>query len=148
MQRFDKENYAAYANKRAGRSPVLKNFFAAFLVGGGICVLGEGLFSLYLFLGLDEKTAGVTVTVSLIFLSALLTFLGVFDRLARVAGAGTLLPVTGFANAVVSPAMDNKSEGFVLGVGAKMFIVAGPVLVYGAAAGVVLGIITFFFGAK
>ena len=148
MQRFDKENYAAYANKRAGRSPVLKNFFAAFLVGGGICLLGEGLFSLYLFLGLDEKTAGVTVTVSLIFLSALLTFLGVFDRLARVAGAGTLLPVTGFANAVVSPAMDNKSEGFVLGVGAKMFIVAGPVLVYGAAAGVVLGIITFFFGAK
>lgn len=148
MQRFDKEKYAAYANKRAGRSPILKNCMTAFLVGGGICLLGEGLFSLYLLWGLEEKVAGMAVTVSLIFLSALLTFLGVFDRVARFAGAGTLLPVTGFANAVVSPAMDNKSEGFVLGVGAKMFIVAGPVLVYGAAAGVALGIITFFFGVK
>ena len=141
MQRFDKEKYAAYANKRAGRSPVLKNLLFAFLIGGGICLLGEALFSLYVYLGLAEKTAGVTVTVSLIFLSALFTILGVFDRLARVAGAGTLLPVTGFANAVVSPAMDNKSEGFVMGVGAQMFIVAGPVLVYGTAAGVLLGIV-------
>ncbi len=143
MQRFDKEKYAAYANARAGRSPVLKNFLFAFLIGGTICLLGELLFSLYVFLGLSERTAGVTVTVSLIFLSALLTALGVFDRIARVAGAGTLLPVTGFANAVVSPAMDNKSEGFVMGVGAKMFVVAGPVLVFGTAAGVLLGLITY-----
>lgn len=141
MQRFDKEKYAAYANKRAGRSPLVKNLLAAFFVGGGICLLGEALFSLYLLWGLSEKTAGVTVTVSLIFLSALLTCLGVFDRIARFAGAGTLLPVTGFANAVVSPAMDNKSEGFVMGVGSKMFVVAGPVLVYGTAAGVLLGVV-------
>ena len=141
MQRFDKEKYAAYANQRAGRSPLVKNLLAAFFVGGGICLLGEALFSLYLLWGLSEKTAGVTVTVSLIFLSALLTCLGVFDRIARFAGAGTLLPVTGFANAVVSPAMDNKSEGFVMGVGSKMFVVAGPVLVYGTAAGVLLGVV-------
>ena len=148
MQRFDKEKYAAYANARAGRSPIFKNLLFAFLIGGGICLLGELLFTLFLSLGLDERTSGVTVTVSLIFLSACLTFLGVFDRIARVAGAGTLLPVTGFANAVVSPAMDNKSEGFVMGVGSKMFVVAGPVLVFGTAAGVVLGsvlyILSFF----
>ena len=146
MQRFDKEKYAAYANARAGRSPIAKNLFFAFLIGGGLCLLGEALFSLYTYFGLDTRTAGLCVTVSLIFLSALLTFLGVFDRIARVAGAGTLLPVTGFANAVVSPAMDNKSEGFVMGVGAKMFIVAGPVLVFGTAAGVVLGIIYYIVG--
>lgn len=143
MQHFDKEKYMRTVKMRERRSPVLKNLFAAFFVGGCICLLGEGLFSLYLSLGLAEKTAGVTVTVSLIFLSALLTLLGVFDRIARFAGAGTLLPVTGFANAVVSPAMDNKSEGFVMGVGAKMFIVAGPVIVYGTAAGAVLGAVYY-----
>lgn len=143
MQRFDKEKYAAYANKRAGRSPVVKNLSFAFFIGGGICLFGELLFSLYVYWGLSEEAAGVTVTVSLIFLSALFTLLGVFDRLARVAGAGTLLPVTGFANAVVSPAMDNKSEGFIMGVGAKMFVVAGPVLVYGTAAGALLGAVLY-----
>ncbi len=146
MQHFDKESYAAYAKKRAGRSPVLKNSLAAFLVGGSICLLGELLFTLYTALGAGAREAGLLVTLSLIFLSALCTFFGVFDRLARVAGAGTLLPVTGFANAVVSPAMDNKSEGFVLGVGAKMFTVAGPVLVYGTAAGVLVGVVYYIVG--
>lgn len=146
MQRFDKEKYAAYATARAGRSPVLKNIFAAFLVGGGISLFGELLFFVYMRLGLSEQEAGLTVTVSLITLSALLTVCGVFDRIARFAGAGTLLPVTGFANAVVSPAMDNKSEGFVMGVGAKMFVVAGPVLVFGTAAGVLLGLVYFILG--
>ncbi len=143
MQRFDKEKYASYAEARARRSPVFKNLLAAFFVGGSICLLGQALATLYLHLGLSEKEAALAVTVSLIFLSALLTFFGVFDRIARFAGAGTLLPVTGFANAVVSPAMDNRSEGFVMGVGAKMFIVAGPVIVFGVAAGVVLGVISF-----
>ena len=146
MQHFDKESYAAYAKKRAGRSPILKNSLAAFFVGGGICLFGEALFSLYTHLGASARTAGLLVTLSLIFLSALLTFFGIFDRIARFAGAGTLLPVTGFANAVVSPAMDNKSEGYVLGVGAKMFTVAGPVLVYGTAAGVLVGIVYYVIG--
>ena len=146
VQYFDKEKYAALAKARAGKSPIAKNFTAAFLVGGGLCLLGQLLLRLYTMLGASEKTGYLLVTVSLIFLSALLTVLGVFDRIARFAGAGTLLPVTGFANAVVSPAMDNKSEGFVMGVGAKMFLVAGPVLVFGIAAGAVLGLLTLLVG--
>ena len=146
MERFQKENYAKYTDKRARRSPWLKNVVSAFFVGGGICLLGQALFSLYVWLGSDEQTASLLVTVSLIFLSALLTFLGVFDRIARFAGAGTLVPVTGFANSVVAPAMDNKSEGFIMGVGAKMFIVAGPVLVYGVLSGALLGVIEWVLG--
>lgn len=141
MQRFDKESYAAYVDERAKRSPKIRNLLAAFFVGGGICLLGQLLFSLYLFLGMDKQTAGLLVTVSFIFLSAVLTTVGVFDRMARFAGAGTFLPVTGFANAVVSSAIDSKSEGYVMGVGAKMFAVAGPVIVYGIAAGAVVGLI-------
>lgn len=141
MQRFDKEAYARYAKSRAGRSPVVKNAVMAAITGGSICLLGEALFTLYGAWGLSEKVAGLCVTVSLIFLSALLTFFGVFDRIARFAGAGTLLPVTGFANAVVSPAMDNKSEGLVMGVGAKMFIIAGPVIVFGTAAAAAYGLL-------
>lgn len=141
MQYFDKDRYAALVQESAPRSPFLKNALLAFLTGGSICLLGEALRALYAALGADEQTAYTLVTISLISLSALLTVCGVFDRIARCAGAGTLLPVTGFANAVVSPAMDNKSEGFVLGVGAKMFIVAGPVIVFGITAGAVYGII-------
>ena len=141
MHYFDKDRYAALVKRTAPRSPVLKNCLFAFLTGGAICLLGEALRTLYARLGADEQTAYTLVTVTLISLSAIFTILGVFDRLARHAGAGTLLPVTGFANAVVSPAMDNKSEGFVLGVGAKMFIVAGPVIVFGITAGAIYGII-------
>ena len=141
MQRFDKERFAKAAEKAAPRSRSLFNCLWAFLIGGGICLLGEGLFFLYTYLGLSEDSASLGVTVSLVFLSALLTALGVFDRIARVAGAGTLVPVTGFANAVVSPAMDNKSEGLVLGVGAKIFTVAGPVILYGILAGALYGVI-------
>ena len=141
MQRFDKERYAALAEKTAPRSTTLKNCLFAFLSGGMICLLGEGLLNLYLLWGLEEKTAAVTVTVTLVALAALLTALGIFDRIARYAGAGTLVPVTGFANSVVSPAMDNKSEGLVLGVGAKIFTVAGPVILFGIFAGAIYGVI-------
>lgn len=146
MTAFDRKKYKKMVEARAKRSPVFKNMLFAFLIGGGVCLLGEGLACLYARLGLSAREAGMTVTVTLISLSALLTLFGVFDRIARVAGAGTLLPVTGFANAVVSPAMDNKSEGFVMGVGAKMFIVAGPVLVFGTASGAILGVILYLFG--
>ncbi|MBQ9736629.1 MAG: SpoVA/SpoVAEb family sporulation membrane protein [Clostridia bacterium] len=141
MQYFDKDRYAALVKATSPRSPALKNALFAFLTGGSICLLGQALFALYARLGADGQTAYTLVTLSLISLSALLTILGVFDRIARHAGAGTLLPVTGFANAVVSPAMDNKSEGFVLGVGAKMFIVAGPVIVFGITAGALYGVL-------
>jgi len=141
LQHFDKNKFAAYAEKNAPKSRILRNALAAFFVGGGICLFGELLLFLYTYMGADEKTAALGVAVSLIFLSALFTAFGIFDRLARFAGAGTLVPITGFANAVVSPAMDNKSEGWVLGVGAKIFTVAGPVLLYGILAGALYGVI-------
>lgn len=126
-------------------SSILKNSLLAFLFGGAICVIGQLLSLLYSYLGLDKKTAGTLVTVTLIFLAALLTALGIFDKIARHAGAGTLVPVTGFSNAVVSQAMDAKSEGYVLGVGAKIYTVAGPVILYGLLSGTVYGLIYYIY---
>ena len=140
---FDRRRYLARVGERERRSPLFKNCFFAFTVGGGICALGQLLLSLYLFWGLSERDAGTLVAVTLIFLSAGLTGIGVFDSIARVAGAGTLVPVTGFANAVVSPALDNKSEGLVMGVGAKIFTVAGPVLLYATLSGALYGVILY-----
>ena len=139
----NKQAYKQYVDRRAARSPVLRNTAAAFWVGGFICVLGQLLLSLYRWLGLSLDDASILVAVTLIFLSASLTAIGIFDRIARYAGAGTLVPITGFANAVVSPAIDTKSEGLVLGVGAKIFTVAGPVLLYGIFAGAVYGVIYY-----
>ena len=145
---FDRRRYLARVKERESRSPLFKNCFFAFLVGGGICALGQLLLSLYLSAGLPKDSAGTAVTVTLIFLSAVLTGIGVFDSIARVAGAGTLVPVTGFANAVVSPALDDKNEGMIMGVGSKIFVVAGPVLLYatlsGALYGVVLWVVRLF----
>lgn len=133
--------YRIYVERRAASSPVLKNCAAAFWVGGSICLVGQLLLALYQWLGMPPDMAGGAVTVTLIFSSALLTGLGLFDRIGRYAGAGTLVPVTGFANAVVSPAVDTRSEGFILGVGTNMFKIAGPVIVYGVFASVVYGLI-------
>lgn len=124
-------------------STVLKDCLFAFLFGGFICMVGELLATVYTKLGLSEKHSYMLVSVSLIFVSALLTGIGVFDKIARYAGAGTLVPVTGFANSVVSPAIDTKSEGFILGVGAKIFTVAGPVILYAILSGFLLGIIYY-----
>ena len=126
-------------------SKIFKNSFLAFLFGGLICVIGQLLFELYGYLGADKKTAGILVTVTLIFVAALLTGLGIFDKIARYAGAGTLVPVTGFSNAVVSQAMDAKSEGYMLGVGAKIYTVAGPVILYGLLSGVIYGLIYYIY---
>lgn len=136
-----RKEYAGMAEKASPSSPFLKNCFMAFFIGGAICTLGEALAQLYMSGGLDEKSARAFVSVTLVGISVLLTALGVYDDIARRAGAGTLVPITGFANAVASPAIEFQSEGFILGVGAKMFIVAGPVLVYGISAGVVYGLI-------
>ena len=132
--------------KHSPGSTVVKNCILAFLFGGAICVIGQLLNILYTKLGQDEKTAGMLVTVTLIFIAALLTGLGIFDKIARYAGAGTLVPVTGFSNAVVSEAMDAKSEGYVMGVGAKIYTVAGPVILYGLLSGVIYGIIYYLYG--
>lgn len=141
MSLHTNEKYKKMIKDSSPKSPCFQNSVRAFFVGGLLCFFGQWLFFLYSYLGMNEETAGTLVTVSLILLSAILTALGVFDRIARFAGAGTLLPVTGFANAMVSPAMDAKSEGYVMGVGNKMFTVCGPVIVYGTLASIVYGAI-------
>ncbi|MBE6708157.1 MAG: stage V sporulation protein AC [Ruminococcaceae bacterium] len=138
------DQYKKYAEKRAKKSPVIKNCVCAFLIGGGICTVGHWLMSVYQnALSLNATDAGSLTSVTLIFIAVLLTGFGVFDKLAQIAGAGTLVPITGFANAVSSSAIDSKTEGFILGVGAKMFTIAGPVIVYGISAGVIYGIVYF-----
>lgn len=131
--------------KHSPRSPILKNSTLAFIFGGAICAVGE-VFLLFLEgMGFDEKLSLTLVTVTLIFLGAFLTALGVFDKIAKHAGAGTLVPVTGFSNAVTSQAMDARSEGLVLGVGAKLFTIAGPVILYGILSGILYGVIYYIF---
>ena len=143
MRIHTNEKYKQMIKRFSPKSPCLKNCVFAFLTGGGICFLSQWLFFLYEHLCESEELAGTLVTVTLIFLASLFTALGVFDLLAKHAGAGTLLPVTGFANATVAPAMDARSEGFVMGVGAKIFTVCGPVIVYGTLASVLLGAIVY-----
>lgn len=143
---MNKKDYVNLAEARMARSPCLKNCIMAFVFGGGICCIGQALTDVYEMLGVPQDICSSLTSVTLIFISGLLTGTGVFDKIARVAGAGTLVPITGFANAVASPAVDSKAEGFVMGVGAKMFIIAGPVIVYGTAASVLYGIIYYLVG--
>ena len=135
------ENYKQLVHKTTKKSPIVKDCIKAFLFGGGICLFGQILKTLYGLTSLDEKEIRLAVSVSLIVITAILTGSGIFDKIAKHAGAGTAVPITGFANAVVSPAIEFKAEGFILGVGAKMFTIAGPVIVYGLAASVVYGLI-------
>jgi len=135
------ETYKEYTKKHAKKSPIFKDCLFAFLIGGLICAFAQWLSGTYTSLGMTEENAGTLTSVTLIFITALVTGLGYFDDVAKIAGAGTFLPITGFANAVSAAAIDNKTEGFVLGVGAKMFTIAGPVIVYGTAAGVIYGVI-------
>ena len=137
--------YQEYVDQKTPNSPILKNCFFAFLIGGLICGLGQIIFEYAKSRGIDETTCYTIVSVSLIFLSSFLTALNVFNRIGKLAGAGSLVPITGFANSIVSPAMEYKSEGYVMGVGAKMFTVAGPVLVYGISTSIVVGMIALIF---
>ena len=139
------QDYGKLVNDRSKPSPMGKNLVWAFLVGGAICTIGQGLSNLYQSWGLDKDQAGTAVSVTLIFAAALLTGLGCFDKLAKRAGAGTLVPITGFANAMVSPALEFKSEGLITGTAAKLFVVAGPVLVCGISASVIYGLILLLF---
>lgn len=144
---MEKKSYRKFADAHAPRSPLWKDCVFAFLTGGAICTLGQLLKGIYeKACGLPDEDAGTLTSVSLIFLAVILTGLGLFDRIAKVAGAGTLVPITGFANSVVSPAIDSHAEGLVLGVGAKIFTVAGPVLLYGTLAGTVYGLIYWLVG--
>ena len=140
-----KKDYQNYVDKKTPNSPILKNCFNAFWVGGLICVIGQIINSYCKLQGLDTQISGTIVSIVLIGLSAFLTGLNCFNKIGKFAGAGSLIPITGFANSIVSPAMEYKSEGYVMGVGAKMFTVAGPVLVYGISSSIVVGIIYFIF---
>lgn len=133
------QEYKAYVKALSPKSPIGKNTALAFLVGGAICTLGQLIQNGFLALGLEKSDAGTATSIALVFLSALLTGLNLYNSLARFAGAGTLVPITGFANAVVSPAIDFKSEGLVTGMAARMFQVAGPVIVFGTLASVLYG---------
>ena len=138
--------YQKYVNQKSPNSPIWKNCFNSFWVGGFICGMGQIIMEVCKYNRLSTETSATIVSVSLIFLSAFLTALNIFNKIGKFAGAGSLVPITGFANSIVSPAMEYKSEGYVMGVGAKMFTVAGPVLVYGISASVLVGIIYFIFG--
>lgn len=137
--------YGRLVSELSPKSPMGKDCLGAFCIGGLICVLGQGILELYSHLGLDKDSAGTAVSMTLVALSALLTGLSLYDDLAKLAGAGTLVPITGFANAIAAPAVEFKTEGFVLGVGAKLFTIAGPVIVYGLAAGVVYGLVYWIY---
>ena len=140
------QEYSRLVQAHAKPSPLWRDVAWAFGVGGAICALGQALLNGYQSLGLDQEQAGTAVSVTLVFAAAVLTGLGWFDKLAKRAGAGTLVPITGFANAMVSPALEFKSEGFITGTAAKLFVVAGPVLVYGISASVIYGLILYFLG--
>lgn len=140
----DKE-YDKLVKERAPKSPVLKDCMNAFLIGGLICCIGEVLRTVYMNAGANSDDAKAYVCLTLIAITALLTSIGVFDKIAKVAGAGTIVPITGFANAVVSPAMEFKTEGFIMGVGNSIFKIAGPVILYGTAASVAYGLIIYVF---
>ncbi|MGI5894249.1 MAG: SpoVA/SpoVAEb family sporulation membrane protein [Candidatus Merdivicinus sp.] len=145
MKRMTKEEYGKLAKEASPGTKSWKTIPMAFLVGGGICTFGQLLLNLYLMAGMDEKIASMTVSVTLIFLSVLATALNVYDNLAKHAGAGTLVPITGFANSVAAPALEFKSEGLILGIGAKLFSIAGPVIVYGIGASCIYGILYYLF---
>lgn len=139
------QQYSDYVDKKTPNSPILKNCFNAFWVGGLICTIGQFIFDYCKFKGLSETACSTTVSIILIGISAILTSLNIFNKIGKFAGAGSLVPITGFANSIVAPAIEYKSEGYVMGVGAKMFTVAGPVLVFGISSAVLVGLIAKLF---
>ncbi len=142
------KSYQEYVNQKSPNSPILKNCFNSFWVGGLICTIGQFIFETCKYNGLDKTMSSTVVSICLIFLSAFLTSLNLFNKIGKFAGAGSLVPITGFANSIVSPAMEYKSEGYVMGVGAKMFTVAGPVLVYGISTSVIVGLLYLLFNVQ
>lgn len=139
------KEYSKYVDEKTPDSPILKNCFNAFLVGGLICSIGQIMYDYCIYNGLNETSSSTVVSITLIALAAFLTSINIFNRIGKFAGAGSLVPITGFANSIVAPAIEYKSEGYVMGVGAKMFTVAGPVLVYGISSAVLVGLIVKIF---
>lgn len=141
---MNKTEYAAYVKKNTPKHKLWKNCLGAFLIGGTICIIGELIGLIFKNYGFDQKTVGLLTSLILIFLGAILTAFGVYDKIAKVGGGGTLVPITGFANSIVSPAMEYKNEGHIMGIGAKMFTIAGPAIVFGVISSIVAGFIVYF----
>lgn len=139
----DKKKYSKMVERQTKNSPIIKDCLKAFLIGGAICTIGQGICEFYMYLDMGKTEAQTLTSVTLIFIGVLLTALHLYEKIAKHGGAGTLVPITGFANSVASPAIEFKSEGFILGVGAKMFSIAGPVIVYGTVASVIYGVIYY-----
>jgi stage V sporulation protein AC len=142
---FTKKEYQSYVDKKSPNSSLSRNLIWAFIIGGLICAVGQIFANFYAARGFSKETVSGLTSTTMIFIGAFLTGINVYDNIGKLAGAGSIVPITGFANSIVSPAMEFKSEGSVLGVGAKMFVIAGPVLVYGITSSVILGIIYFLF---
>ena len=142
------KEYQEYVDKKSPNSPILKNCFNAFWVGGLICSIGQFIMEICKYRGLDNEISSTITSIILIFLSAFFTALNLFNKIGKFAGAGSLVPITGFANSIVSPSMEYKSEGYVMGVGAKLFTVAGPVLVYGISTSILVGIVYLIFNTQ
>ena len=143
-----KQTYQKYVDKKSPNSPILKNCFNAFWVGGLICTIGQVIFNICKERGFDTSNSSTIVSILLIGFSVFLTSLNLFNKIGKFAGAGSLVPITGFANSIVSPAMEYKSEGYIMGVGGKMFTVAGPVLVFGISASILVGIVYLIFNTQ
>lgn len=139
------DEYEQMNKEKSPKSPLIKDILLAYLVGGLICVIGQVLLNLYLYMGLDKVEATGAVSITLVFVGAVLTGLKVYDNIAKFGGAGTLVPITGFANSIVAPALEFKSEGFILGTSVKIFTIAGPVLVFGTSASIIYGLILWIF---
>ncbi len=142
------KQYQDYVDQKSPNSPIIKNCFNAFWVGGLICSIGQLILDICAYRGLNEESAGAITSIILIGISAFLTGLNLFNRIGKFAGAGSIVPITGFSNSIVSPAIEYKSEGYIMGVGAKMFTVAGPVLVYGISASILVGIVYLIFNTQ
>lgn len=140
---MDKKEYKEYVESMSKKSPIFKNCLMAFLFGGAICTIGQAILNMYKSFSLPDEQAAAATSITLVFFGALLTGLDIYPKMAKYAGAGTIVPITGFANSVVSPALESQTEGLVLGVGAKIFTIAGPVILYGCIASVVCGIVYY-----
>lgn len=145
MDKLNKKYYKNYTDKKSPKPTYIKNIVLAFIVGGSICTIGQIILNYFKSTGLDQKMAGAATSLTMVFIGALLTGLGIYDKIGKIGGAGAAIPITGFANAIVSPAMEFKREGFIFGVAAKMFILAGPVLVYGIGGSVIVGLLSLLF---
>lgn len=144
----NKQNYQKYVNEKTPNSPIIKNCIIAFFVGGLICSIGQIIFEFCKYKNISQDISLTIVSIILIGIASFLTGLNIFNKIGKSAGAGSLIPITGFANSIVSPAMEYKSEGYILGVGGKMFTIAGPVLVFGISTSIIVGIIYFIFNSQ